>query len=208
MTFSRMSRDVVPSKSTDLRFTTEVPHLRTPLRRDLSFYSPQILWKGSISDARIQFGDSSSLTPFIELLSYHGSMTKQLEAITNGKISVQETHPVFQGHSTGLQISRSVVLVSSCKQPLLYAQSWWDRDIYEEIMIEPKLPIWYNLQKCGIKPTRNVEKLFISTSPILQMKFGSHEKGFIGRQYLLHYNKQTLTKIIEILAMCNLGAFF
>lgn len=131
-------------------------------------------------------------------------MTKRLEDISGGEISVQETQPVLRRDSRRPEILRAVMLASSCKQPLLYAESSWSQAIHDEVMIDPELPIWYNLQNSGITPTRNIKNLFFLICPELQMRFGSKEKAFLGREYVLLNKKQQITTIIEIL---NLTSF-
>jgi len=131
-------------------------------------------------------------------------MTKRLEAISGGEISVQETQPVLRRDSRRSEILRSVILASSCKQPLLYAESSWSQAVYDEVMVDPELPIWYNLQKSGITPTRNIKNLFFLICPELQTRFGSKETAFLGREYLLLNKRQQIATIIEIL---NLTSF-
>eukprot|EP00210_Caulerpa_lentillifera_P007735 g7381.t1 len=191
----------------------------TPLRRLLLHTThqdakPRYLWRGSPHQAKLKFQTVAPLLPFIELLSDTNSMTRHLERFTRGEIFVERTQPISklsaisQPPVPGPVIDRTTILKSANERSLVYAQSLWNYGVYNYIMTDPDLPIWYNLQHKGITPIRNITHLFLLLCPELGRKFGTDEDGFVGREYLFIHKGKVLTTIMEIVAISNLNSFF
>jgi len=70
MTLSKLGEMRTRSKTTGTRLTLGVPHLK----RDLNLASQQIIWKGSVSNAKMQFANSTQFGPFIEV-KHHSKST-------------------------------------------------------------------------------------------------------------------------------------
>lgn len=137
-------------------------------------------------------------------------MTKSLEELTKSEIHVQETQPletvigVSHEMVPGPLVQRSKVLRSENEAPLLFGQSWWNAGIYEEIMKEPEVPIWYNFEQKGIIPVRKILGLFFLYSPELQEKLGRNEEGFLGREYVFTHHDRILTAVMEIVGIASM----
>lgn len=142
------------------------------------------------------------------LLLNDGSLTKQLQILTNKKINVHLLNeapitlntPLVSYFTNSLNepiIERNIFLYSSDVQPLVYATSWWSQNSINSLFLNKNEPIWSNLTQLKIEFYRDLKKIILINSKSLEQKF--NQKGpFWGRYYIIWYKNIPLTIIFEI----------
>nr|AIU44526.1 hypothetical protein [Cyanophora paradoxa] len=168
----------------------------------------EILWIGQ-GELFYKGITSTIIEPFWQfLLLNDGSLTKQLQILTNKKVKVQllEDSPLPIGSSLKSYladyikkpvIERKIFLYSNNIQPLVYATSWWSENIIDSLFLNKNEPIWSNLTQLKIEFYRDLKRILLINSKDLEQKF--NKKGpFWCRYYVIWYKNIPLTLIFEI----------
>eukprot|EP00188_Purpureofilum_apyrenoidigerum_P004018 Plantae.Rhodophyta-Purpureofilum_apyrenoidigerum.ctg4374.p1 GENE.Plantae.Rhodophyta-Purpureofilum_apyrenoidigerum.ctg4374~~Plantae.Rhodophyta-Purpureofilum_apyrenoidigerum.ctg4374.p1 ORF type:complete len:227 (+),score=25.49 Plantae.Rhodophyta-Purpureofilum_apyrenoidigerum.ctg4374:112-792(+) len=122
----------------------------------------------------------------------------QLRIVSVNDVGVDDSTPEFVRDVPQPTLHREIELVDSSGTVFLFASSWWNRQIYRELVNGyTDLPVWEIFARTRFEIARKIEKFHFGYNKELEDRF--HTEGpFYAREYCFKRERTPMVRVYEI----------